>query len=84
MKIRSNTVVQWLALLPHSNKVLGLSQLADWGFSMWSLCVLPVLVWTSGHSGFLSQSRDIQLRSTGYSKLLKSENGCLFLVLAMR
>ncbi len=50
-------VVQWLALSPHSKRVLGLNPLADWGPSVCSL-------------GFLfHQSKDMQVRLIGDSKL---------------
>lgn len=52
-----DVVVQWLALLPHSRKVLGVSLLGDWGLFVWSLYMLPVPVWVSSvYSGFLPQS----------------------------
>ncbi len=38
-------VVQWLALFPHSKRVLGLNPPADWGPSVWNLHVLLVPAW---------------------------------------
>ena len=67
-------MVQWLALSPHSKKVLGPSQ----DVSVWSLHVLPVSVWVySGYSSFLPQRRGGG-RLIGYSKLPVgvSVNGC--------
>ena len=40
-----STVAQWLALLPHSKKVLGSSP----DLSVWSWHVLPVFAWVSSH-----------------------------------
>lgn len=57
----SDTVMQWFALLHHSNGVL-----------CWSLHVLPVFVWVlSGVPGFLPQSKDMHSGDvqTGYLKL---------------
>ena len=40
------------------------------GLSVWSLHVLPVFAWVfSGYSGFLPQSKDMQLRLIGECKL---------------
>ncbi len=63
-------MVQWLALLPHSKKILGLNPPPDWGLSVWSLHVLvvPACVF-SQHSGFLTQSKGMQVRLTGDFKL---------------
>merc|ERR1712035_185044 len=62
------TVVQWLALPPHSKKVAG--SILTWGLSVWSLHVLPVPAWVlSGYSGFLPQSKDMHVRLIGDSKL---------------
>ncbi len=49
-----STVVQWLALSPHSKRVLGLHPPADWGPSVWCLHALlvPARVF-SRYSGFL-------------------------------
>ena len=47
--------MQWLALLPHSKKVLGLNLSQD--VSVWSLHVLPVSAWV--YSSFLSQSKNM-------------------------
>ena len=58
-------VVQWLALLPHSKKVLS----SNWGLgnfwlgqdlSVWSLHVLMSVWLLSGYSGFFPQSKDMQ------------------------
>ena len=50
----SSTVAQWLALLPHSKKVLGSSP----DLSVWSWHVLPVFAWvSSGYSGFLPHQK---------------------------
>ncbi len=46
-------MVQWLALSPHSKRVLGSNPLANWGPSVWSLPVLLVPPWVppaSSHS----------------------------------
>lgn len=49
------TMVEWLALLPHSRELPGLDP--GRGLSAWSLLFLPVPAWVaSGHSGFLPQS----------------------------
>lgn len=44
-------VVWWLALLPHSKKVVGLNP--AWGLSVWSLYIL------FRHSSFLPQSKSM-------------------------
>lgn len=64
-------MVQWLALMAHSKKFLGLNSVAGWGFSVWSLHALPMLVWVfSGYSGFLPQpERHEWVMLTGNSKL---------------
>ena len=55
-------VAQWLALLPHSAMDLG-SIPSLGSLSEWSLHVLPVSAWvSSGCSGFLGQSKDVQVR----------------------
>ena len=57
-------MAQWLALLPHSKKVLG-SFPPSPGLSVWSLHVLPVFAWvSSGYSGFLP----LQKTCTGNAK----------------
>ena len=62
-------MLQWLALLPHNKKVLSLNPSAGAG-PFWSLHVLLVSAWVlSGFSGFVLQSRDMQVRLTGNSKL---------------
>ena len=44
--------------------------------SVWSLHVLPVSVWvSSGCSGFLPQSRYVQVRCIGYAKLTLNGRG---------
>ncbi len=74
-------MVQWLALSPHSKKVVG-SNPGCPGLSVWSLHVLPVSAWVlSGCSGFLPPSKDMQARLIGVSKLSLGVNvsvrGCL-------
>lgn len=71
-KIRHELVAHWLALLPHSEKVLGLISWLTKG-------AFPVHAWlSSGDSGFLLQSENMLLRSTGYLKgVKKSINICL-------
>lgn len=55
----------WLALLPHSKKVLSSNYVAEWGLSVRSLQVLLIPVSVScRHSGFVPQSKDIQFRAT--------------------
>ncbi len=74
--------MQWLALLPHSKRVLGLNPPADWDPSVWSLHVLLVPAGVfSGYSGFLPQSTDMQVRLICDSKLPVgvSVSGCLSL-----
>ena len=44
--------------------------------SVWCLHVLPVSAWvSSGCSGFLPQSKDMQVRWIGYAKLLLVSGG---------
>ncbi len=63
-------MMQWLALLPHSKRVLSLNPPANWGPSVWSLHVLLMPTWVfSGYSGFLPQSKHMQVRLIGDSKL---------------
>ena len=64
-----DTVVRWLALSPHSKKVVG--SYPGWpGLSVWSLHVLPVSVWVlSGYSGFLPPTKDMRARFIGVPKL---------------
>ena len=76
--------MQWLALSPHSKKVLG--SILGQDVSVWNLHVLPVSVWVlSGYSDFLSQSEYMQagVRQICHSKLPKGVNvsldGCLSL-----
>lgn len=42
------TMVEWLALLPHSRELPGLDP--GRGLSAWSLLVLPVPAWVASHS----------------------------------
>lgn len=49
-KIWGGMMVQWLSLLPHSKKVLGLNFAPSWAFSVRSLDVLPMPVRVSFHS----------------------------------
>ena len=74
-------MVWWLAPLPHSKRVPGLTP--GWGLSVWSLHVLPVYVWVlSRYSDFLPLSKNIHVRLNGDSKIvLRSERmcGCLSL-----
>ena len=74
--------MQWLALLPHSKKVLGLNLSQD--VSVWSLHVLPVSAWVySMYSGFLPHPKNMLSgdRLIGDSKLPVGVNvsvdGCL-------
>ena len=61
-------VAWWLALLPQSNKFPGLD--LSRGLSVWSLHVLPVLVWVfSGYPSFLPQSKDMDVRLISGSEL---------------
>lgn len=55
-------MVLWLSLPPHSKKLLGLNLLANWG--------IPMLLWvSSGYFGFHPQSKDMQFKLTGLSRL---------------
>lgn len=46
----------------YRRKKEGLNLLANWGLSVWSLYVLPVLMWISSEcTGFLPQPKDIQI-----------------------
>ena len=67
--LHGDTVVRWLALSPHSKKVVG--SYPGWpGRSVWSLHVLPVSVWVlSGYSGFLPPTKDMRARFIGVPKL---------------
>ena len=68
-------VAQWLALLPHSARELGFNSGLE-SLSVWSLHVLPVSAWvSSGCSGFLPQSKDVQVRLIGHVKLTLSVRG---------
>uniref|UniRef100_A0A669EFE7 Immunoglobulin domain-containing protein n=1 Tax=Oreochromis niloticus TaxID=8128 RepID=A0A669EFE7_ORENI len=59
-------VARWLALLLHSKKVLSSIPPSGRGLSVRSLHVLPVFAWVlSRYSGFLPQSRDMQLVGIG-------------------
>lgn len=61
-------MAQWLAVSPHSKKVVG--EIPTLGLSVWSFLVLPVPAWVlSGYCGCLPQSEDMQIRLTGNSKL---------------
>jgi len=63
------TVVWWLALSPHSERVPGSTP--GWGLSLWSLHVLPVYKWDlSGYSGFLPPFKNMHVRSIGVSKIV--------------
>ena len=55
------TVVQRVALQPHSKKVTGsIPRSGMVGLSVWSLHVLPVHAWVlSGYSGFLPQTKNM-------------------------
>jgi len=65
-------VAQWLALLPHSSRDPGFdSRLGS--LSVWSLHILPVSAWVS--SGFLPQSKDVQVRLISRAKLPISVTG---------
>lgn len=57
--MKGGMVVQWLSLLPLSEKVLDPNLGADWGISVWSLHAFLVTDYvSSGYSGFLpEQSR---------------------------
>lgn len=60
--------VQWLALLPQRQKVLGSNTLASqMEASVWSLCILLVPVWVL--SSFFPQSKNIHASLIGDSKL---------------
>ena len=53
-------MVWWLALSPHSERVP--CSTPSWGFSVWSLHVLPVYVWVlSGYSAFLPPSKNMHV-----------------------
>ncbi|MED6272368.1 hypothetical protein CHARACLAT_029556 [Characodon lateralis] len=68
------TVVQLVALLPCSKKVLGLTP--GGGLSAWSLHVLPMHAWVlTGYSGFLPQSKNMTAWLAGLSKLPLGVNG---------
>uniref|UniRef100_A0A8C4RPF4 Calpain-5-like n=1 Tax=Erpetoichthys calabaricus TaxID=27687 RepID=A0A8C4RPF4_ERPCA len=67
--MRGGTVAQWVALLPRSWETWG-PGFTSRVLPVWSLHVLPVSAWvSSGHSGFLPQSKDMQIRWIGNSKL---------------
>ena len=70
-------MVWWLSLSPHSERVPG--SIPTWGFSVWSLYILPVYVWVlSGYSGFLPLSKNMHVQLIGDSKtVLRSECGFL-------
>lgn len=75
---------EWLVLLPHCKRFLGLNLLFVLGPYVWSLHVLPMLVWVFyGWLGFLAQSKDMQVRSIWDFKLPScvnmSVNRCLSL-----
>ena len=71
-RIRGGTVAQWLALLPHSKKVLGSFPAQPGPFCV-SLHVLPVFAWVS--SGVLrfpphfKRHAQAMLSITPYSKI---------------
>ena len=70
-------MVQWLALLSHSGQASGFDSWLG-SLSVWSLHILPVSAWvSSGHSGFLPQSKDVQVRWIGRAKLPLSVPGCV-------
>lgn len=78
--ISDGTVVQWLAVMTHSNKAPGSIPTLTSGLSVWSLDVLPIPVWDSFEcSSFLPQSTDMQIRSSGCSKLPMGVNVCLWI-----
>eukprot|EP00061_Rhincodon_typus_P013982 g40714.t1 len=58
---RGGMVAQWLALLRHSAKDLGSVPPSGDCLSVWRLHILPNSLWvSSGCSGFLPQSKDVQ------------------------
>ena len=81
LKTKQFPVVWWLAPLPHSKRVPGLTP--GWGLSVWSLYVLPVYAWVlSGYSGFLPLSKNMDVRLIGDSKIVLRSDcehvcGCL-------
>uniref|UniRef100_A0A8C4RRU0 Ig-like domain-containing protein n=1 Tax=Erpetoichthys calabaricus TaxID=27687 RepID=A0A8C4RRU0_ERPCA len=67
--IHGSQVAQWVALLPRSWETWG-PGFASRVLLAWSLHVLPVSAWvSSGRSGFLPQSKDMQVRWIGDSTL---------------
>lgn len=59
---QGSTLLQWLALLPHSKQVLSLNLPSGQGFSVSSLHVLSVFARVlSKYSGFLPKSKDVGL-----------------------
>lgn len=57
------TLGQWLALMPHSKKVLGLIPVLDLGSFCVVFCVVFVLVWVySRYCDFLLQTKNLHFR----------------------
>lgn len=54
----SRTVVQWLTMLPHIKKVVGLNPA---GAFLWGVCTFVYVSVLSCYSGFLTKSNDIHL-----------------------
>lgn len=53
---------QWLALVPHSRKVLGSNVIGVKDFSVWSVYVLHVSAWSlARYPGFLLQHKEMYL-----------------------
>lgn len=63
-------LVQWLALLLHNKKVLGLNLPANWG----SFCVESCANVLFFLASFLPQPKDIQIWSSGYSLKVSVNN----------
>lgn len=63
---RDGTLVQQLALSPHSTTVLSSNLTTNGGLSAWCSHVLPLPVWVySGCSGFLPEPKRCKLRQLG-------------------
>lgn len=62
-----STVMQWLALLSYSKKVLGSNPPTSWSLSVWSLNALPMLV-------FSVIPKDTHVKLSGDSKLTEGVN----------
>lgn len=71
-------MVHWLSLLPYSKRVLFLNLPASCGPSVCSLHILPVLVWVLFECfGFLSHTKNMQVRLIDDSKLPVGVNVCV-------